>query len=141
MITFALEAPAGPGDTAPWQPYWVPTATDQAWRLWQIASCVERHGGHLWELELDHPEDGACVSLWCSYCPMTADDWIIDGHDLVWLEFGGVTVVSGRHNSPVPLTVPVHAEPWSSKSWTDYGWEYDAGIDVEQRGPARAVDA
>lgn len=139
MITFALELSAVAEDTAPWQPYWVPTATEQAWRLWQMWCCEERHGEHLWELELGHPEDGAYVSLACSYCPMTADDWMTDGHDLVWLEFDGITVRDGKHDSPVPLVVPVHAEPWSSKSWTDCGWEYDAGIEVEQRAPAREV--
>lgn len=118
---------------------WEREAVDEAWRQWEIASCVERHGGHLWELHLSHPEDGAGVELCCSYCPANTDDLMVDGNDLVNGEAGGITIRDGRHGSPVAATIPVTAEVRGSKHWTDCGWEYDVWIKAVQTGPVQLI--
>ena len=113
--------------------YWAPE--DERQRL--VKAC----GEHEWELELDHPDDSGGVSLSCVKCPAATDDLFTDGAELLYLEldppYGDVVVTAGKHNSPVPLVVPVAAEVEGWRLWTDYGWEYDAEIQIEQRGPAR----
>jgi hypothetical protein len=113
-----------------------------AWREWVLESCVERNGGHAWELELEHPDDGAGIQLGCAHCPAGVDDLFPDGHDLISVDLNGIVVEYGRHDSPEPLVVPVSAEVWTSRSFSlDYGYDYDAGIELTQTGPARAVEA
>lgn len=119
---------------------WAEAAKAEAWRQWMLASCEERHGGHLWQLDLHHPDDGAGVHLGCSYCLAGVDDVYFDGHDLIFLEADGITVAGGRHDSPRAAVIPVSVEPWGAKYWTDYGWEYDAGLDVWPTGPVLYLD-
>lgn len=100
---------------------------------------VEACPGHEWELDLELDDEvGGNASLRCTRCPANVDDVYQDGHDMVYMETDeGVTVEAGRHLLSEPAIVPVTVEVWSSKSWTDYGWDYDAGLEVEQRGPVR----
>lgn len=117
---------------------WGVSLEEEAARQRQVAACAEREGGHEWELILDEPDDGdGSVALYCAACPANANDLISDGDELLWLEFDGYEVRDGKHNCPRAAVIPVDVEPWGSKSWTDCGWEYDAGINLEQRGPAR----
>lgn len=96
--------------------------------------------GHEWEMELDHPEDGSGVTLSCAHCPADADDVYPDGTEMLYAELdNGVKVDAGKHDSPVQLVVPVDVAVENLSRWTDYGWEYDAELIVEQRGPVRPV--
>lgn len=113
-----------------------------AWREWEVESCVERNGGHSWELELEHPDDGAGLHLGCAHCPAAVDDLFPDGHDLLHIDLDGIVVEYGHHNSPVPLVIPVTTEVWTTRHFSlDYGYDYDAGIDLTQIGQARAAEA
>ena len=105
----------------------------------QVQACVEARGAHAWELYLYDPEDDVYVALHCEHCPADTNDLYPDGTDMLHAEFDEVIVEAGRHNSPIGLIVPVEAEIWSSKHWTDYGWEYDAGVEIWARGPARPM--
>lgn len=119
---------------------WQREAEDERARLDLVTACRDS-GGHEWEMELYHPEDDCYVSLNCVRCPAGIDDLYPDGVDLLYAEFeDGVLVEQGRHNSPVPLIVPVTAEVSTWRTWTDYGDEWDVEIQIEQRGPARAVE-
>jgi hypothetical protein len=104
-----------------------------------VRACVEAHGVHAWELYLYDPEDDAFVALYCEHCPADTNDLYPDGTDMLYAEFDDVIVDAGRHNSPVGLIVPVEAEIWSLKHWTDYGWDYDAGVEIWARGPVRPL--
>jgi hypothetical protein len=119
---------------------WELNSQQQAERDRLLAECVATHGGHSWELHLYDPEDDVCVALSCEHCPADTVDLYPDGTEMLYVELDdGVQVEAGRHNSPVALIAPVTVEVWSSKTWTDYGWDYDAGLDVEPRGPARSM--
>lgn len=100
---------------------------------------VDACGKHEWELELELDDDiGGNAALRCTRCPAGVDDVYQDGQEFIYLETDeGVEVVAGRHKLSDPAVVPVTVEVWASKSWTDCGWEYDAGLDVQQRGPVR----
>jgi len=99
-----------------------------------VATCV----GHEWEM---HLEDDDFVSLCCTRCPAGVDDLYPDGVDLLYAEFDNdAKVDAGKHDSPVPLIVPVEVEVIPSRMWTDYGWEHDVEIQIHQRGPARLVE-
>ena len=118
---------------------WQKEAAVEAERKALVDACKAEHG-HAWELHLYHPEDDVHVDLQCEHCPAGINDIFTDGHELIYLELDdGVTIDEGRHNSPVALIVPVTVEVWSSESWTDYGWEYDAGLEFDTRGAARPM--
>lgn len=109
-----------------------------AWDRWRKESCIERNRGHLWELELDHPEDGSGVTLWCSYCSAGVDDVYPDGQDLIDCDLeNGITVRSGVHNSQVQAVIPVSVKLW--KQYYYFG-DWDVGIALEQIGPARELE-
>lgn len=116
---------------------WERSAAEEAARKALVKAC----GEHEWELHLYDPEDDVNVSLRCVRCPADIEDaFMVDGTELIYAEFeDGVTVEEGRHNSPVALIVPVTVTVWSSKHWTNYGWDYDAGVEIDQRGPARPM--
>lgn len=116
---------------------WERTAAEEAARKVLVDAC----GEHEWELDLYDPEDDMLVSLRCARCPADIEDaFMVDGTELIYAEFdNGVVVDEGKHNSPVALTVPVTVGVWSTSGWTDYGMEYDAGIEIEQRGPSRPL--
>lgn len=116
-------------------------AAHAEWERWAAAEderkvLVQACGEHAWELHLDEPEDGAGVTLLCAKCPAHIGDvFLDDGTDLIEAELDdGVVIERGRHSSPVALVVPVSVDVWGSKTWTDMGWEYDAGIDIWPRG-------
>lgn len=112
-----------------------------AWRQWEIECCVESNGSHAWELELEHPDDGSGVQLGCAHCPAGVDDLFPDGHDLISVDLPGIVVEYGRHSSAEPLIVPVTAEVWTTRHFSlDYGYDYDAGIELTQAGSARAIE-
>lgn len=102
-----------------------------------VAACE----GHEWELEL---EDLCVGGLTCVRCPATVDDLYPDGHELICGEFDGVDgpvkVEWASHESLTWQVIPVDAWVEAGRSWTDCGWEYDATLCVEQRGPARRID-
>ena len=115
-------------------------AAQAEWERWAAAederkALVQACGKHAWELHLDDPEDGAGVALVCAKCPAHVGDvFLDDGTEMICAEFDdGVVVGGGRHNSPVALVVPVSVEVWGSKTWTDMGWDYDAGIEIWPR--------
>lgn len=118
---------------------WERDAEQQAEHERQVKACAEEHGSHVWEMHLYHPEDDSYVSLRCEHCPAGLEDiFLTDGIELVYAELDdGVKVEGGRHDSTVALIAPVTVEVWSTKGWTDYGWDYDCGVEIEQRGPAR----
>lgn len=112
-----------------------------AWQRWAEESCVEWNGGHLWELEMYHPEDDSYVAVRCSYCPTTLDDL---GPDLILdleADIAGVKILDGRHNSAFPLIVPVTVNVHWSHHSTPNGEDWDVEVIVEQRGSAREVTA
>lgn len=111
----------------------------EAERERRVRACADG-AGHDWELELSEPGDDSEIDLSCTRCPATVDDLYPDGHELISMEFDGITVQDSRHDSPVPLVVPVDAEVWTTSYWTECGPEYDAGLLLTPRGPARAVD-
>ena len=99
-----------------------------------VSACVD----HEWEMHLD---DDDFVVLRCTHCPAGVDDLYPDGVDLLYVEFdNGVKVDAGKHDSPVPLIVPVDVEVVLGRMWTDSGWEYHLEIQIQQRGLVRLVD-
>jgi hypothetical protein len=119
-----------------------PTDEEEAERERAVKECAD-NGGHEWELELEHPEEGeerGEVALDCIRCPAGIHDVYPDGHELIYLEFDGVTVEGARHNSPVPLVVPVTVDIAYGSSWTACGMEHYADLIIGQRGPARPVE-
>lgn len=103
---------------------------------------VDACGEHDWELLLELDDEiGGAAQLQCTRCPAGVDDVLPDGQEFIYLETDeGVEVEAGRHKLTEPAVVPVTVEVWSSKSWTDYGWDYDAGLDIEQHGPVRYLE-
>jgi hypothetical protein len=114
---------------------------EEAWQLWQVASCEER-GGHWWWLELD-PVDG--IHLHCLHCPAGVDDVYPDGYELMFGEFEvftgyklslgfGSVLVNGRddawyaHGWYGPVTIELRIEEYRSY-WE--GSEWEVSIDVE----------
>jgi hypothetical protein len=109
------------------------TAQQQAVHDRLLAECVAK-GGHLWELELPLDDEwGGPADLRCATCPAGMDDLYPDGHDMLYGEFYGIAIDAGRHDATEPLVVPVDA---SVRSWTSWTGEYDAEIQLSQRGPA-----
>jgi hypothetical protein len=93
---------------------------------------------HEWEMEIPHPEDEAHVTLRCALCPADTHDLYPDSHDMLYAEFdNGVTVTEGRADAAEPMVIPVEVDISTWRHWTDYGYEYDVEIQIEQRGPAR----
>lgn len=100
---------------------------EEAWAAWAKYSCVERHGDHLWQIELDGLEnEGGSVSLSCRYCPASSHDLYPDGIDVVYGEVDGIPIENGTHRSLVDYTAPVTAElhtqyypggPWGGDEW------------------------
>ena len=114
---------------------------EDAWHLWEVASCEER-GGHWWWLELD-PDDG--IDLRCLHCPADVNDVYPDGHELMFGEFEvfpgyklslgfGSVLVNGRedawyaHGWRGPVTVELRIEEY--RSYFE-GSEWDICIDLE----------
>lgn len=81
-----------------------------AWDQWEISSCIERHGGHMWQLELEPFLDYPDVSLNCSYCPASIEDLGCGGSDCIYGEVGVMPIANGQHRSLLPQTIPVRAE-------------------------------
>lgn len=85
--------------------------TQDAWRQWEMYSCVERHGDHLWMAELSHPEDCSGVCVYCSYCPAGIDDVFPDGTEFACGKLGSITIEEGKHDCDdprLPFEVPVN---------------------------------
>lgn len=90
-----------------------PLPAEEAWRQWEIHSCLERHGDHLWMAALEDPEDGRCVDIYCDYCPAGMNEIYPDGIDLVYGRLGSITVEAGAHDSDdpcLPIVMPVAVE-------------------------------
>lgn len=109
-------------------------------------ACVAKHGDHDWELELEHPDadedEGGGVDLHCTRCPVGIDDVFPDGQYMIYLGINGVddAVREGRHYLPIPLIVPVSVKFQNLSHWNmDYGYEHDAELIIEQRGPVRRL--
>ena len=117
-----------------------------AWSQWAAASCIERHGDHLWYLDLYHPEDGHGVALTCGYCHTTGGDAFDDFAE--WPE-GHIEGVELRddmgvtlHNAPQAGRVRVDVKFWSTSYYSHYYGtdEYDAGITITQLEPVEWED-
>lgn len=105
-----------------------------AWAEWVAESCVERNGAHLWELEGEDPDDGSGVSVRCYGCLTPYPDFG-EMIELMNADLGGLRIIDGRHRSLLPFTASVKIEVETSQSWTQYGIEYDAWLEVELAGP------
>jgi hypothetical protein len=112
----------------------------EQWRLRLVKACR-----HEWEIELEDPDDGAGVHLYCVLCPAGIDDLYPDGQDLMCSD-GHIDetrtwkVEAGVHDSPVPLVLPVEVEVWSRRiSNPIVGEDWDAGVLLHARGPARPL--
>ena len=108
--------------------------TQEAWRQWEIYSCVERNGGHDWILLLEEPDDGhGNASLECEHCPVGVDDIFPDGQEFLYFNDGAIWVEDGRHNSQDEMKIPVTVNVWSHHYNNPDFNEWDAGIDLEKR--------
>lgn len=105
--------------------------TLNAWRLWEIESCIERNRQHYWICEIMYDETS--VSLTCENCPADLNDLLVDGVDLVYGTFKEVEISNGIHNSAVDLKIPVYL----SIDATRYGYlgnyEYDVFVNLTER--------
>jgi hypothetical protein len=111
----------------------------EAQRQAEVKACADARG-HVWWLELEHPEDGAGVDLSCEFCPAGIDDLYPDGIDLISGDLDGVSVDAGRHNSPAPLLIPVDCEVRTTHfSNPIVGNDFDVEFTIAARGPARPV--
>jgi hypothetical protein len=106
--------------------------------LREHAAAAAACGEHDWRITLHAPDDEddpSGVDLYCTRCPAGIADVYPDYHELMGGEVApDVWVADGEHSSPVALDVPVTVDLWSSKSWTDCGWEYDGGVELYMRG-------
>lgn len=106
-----------------------------AWHRWELESCIERNGKHLWELEvtpLGLDPDDAEVDLSCSYCPATVDDLHPDGMEYLQGESDGFRIQDGKSLSSLPFHGSVRAEVIVKRypANPSHGDEYDAWIEV-----------
>lgn len=113
-------------------------STYEAWRQWEMHSCVERHGGHPWIAELEHPEDCSGVGVYCSYCPATIDDVFPDATDSLYGKLGSITVENGKHDCDdprLPFEVPInlHVEVFRYTSMNSIYPEVDIEITLSPR--------
>lgn len=112
-------------------------ALEWAWQQWAAESCVERHGGHLWVLELGDPDDEPYVGVYCESCPATGDDLLTDLPVYLGLDYEDFTVAEGLHTADRYLTIPVDIEVgWHYVSNPISGTEWDFEVIVSPRGPA-----
>lgn len=119
--------------------HWAQEAKELEVRKAVLDACT-----HDWYLYTEHPNahgpghTGHTVEIFCESCHGSVTEVYGDCLDLVYLEFDDVIIDGGRHNLTDRLaTVPVDITTWSSKRWTDYGYEYDWGIEVEVLGSAQ----
>lgn len=121
---------------------WELTAIEEAWRQWELHSCVERHGGHRWILTGEHPDDDSTVGLDCDYCPATSHDLCPDIIELLEADIGEIKIRDGKHDYPRPFAVPVKAWIESQRYSSPWDWdEWDWWMEVEAIGQVRYWDA
>jgi hypothetical protein len=114
--------------------HWREDSVAEAWRQWQLASCVEWNGGHLWVLVLEEPDDGrGYANLECEYCPAGVDDVFPDGQEFLHLDHGDVQVEYGEHSWPTERRIPVNVRVWTVHYNTPDANEWDAGLDLTVR--------
>lgn len=103
-----------------------------AWHRWELESCIERHGEHLWELETDPEMLDGTFDLSCSYCPAGADDLYPDGLEFTYGEVDGFPIEQGKHLSPRLFCGPVKVELIVKHypANPSHGDEYDVWIEV-----------
>ncbi len=99
---------------------------------------------HDWYLYTEDPDTwppehtGPTIEILCDGCHGSVTEVYGDCLDMVYLEFDDVIISDGQHNLTSRLaTVPVDITTWSSEHWTDYGTEYDWGLQVDALGPAQ----
>lgn len=133
MITWVQDEPR------PDSPEELSYRAGEAQRKAAVAECADARG-HVWWLELEHPEDGSGIDLSCEHCPASIDDLYPDGIDLIGGDLDGVSVDAGRHDSPVPLLIPVDCEVSTHRiSNPIVGEDFDVEFTIAPRGPARAI--
>jgi hypothetical protein len=137
---------------------WSETTYDQAhadnawaWSQWAAASCIERHGDHLWYLDLYHPEEDSTVGLSCDYCHISGYDVWNDTAEFIGTERedGSTGILDGvlldldapiRHDGTRAGRVPVRVTLWQT-TYHGYDYtEYDAGLTLAQLGPVEWED-
>lgn len=111
-----------------------------------VETCLlKTMGKHQWQMTMYHPEDDVDVHLGCTQCPVTLEDLWQDSSYLVYVELdNGMQVEEGQvvNGDPglLPAVVPVDVVLRSKVYSSPNGVEYDAEVEVTQRGPVRALD-
>lgn len=83
----------------------------EAWRAWEVESCIERNGDHRWRIELEPFYDYDSVDLICDYCPASCIDLGgYDGSEMIYGSIGAMSIDAGNHRSLLPWSGPVSAE-------------------------------
>lgn len=109
-------------------------AIHEAWRKWEVASCIERHGEHLWYVIVVKNDEEDFVDLACEYCPVEVSDvFVTDYADLIHGTLGELIITEGKANLTgeynIPVDVDFHAERYGY-----YEPEYDLWIELTLRG-------
>ena len=121
---------------------WAEEVKEEEQRKAVLAACE-----HDWRLYLNDPEAAGPenadpnIEIWCERCHGNANEVYNYFLDQVYVEFDDVVVSYGRHDLVGrTATVPITIETWSCRNWTDYGWEWDAGVEIDTCGPAEYQD-
>lgn len=109
----------------------------EAWRKWAVASCIERHGEHLWFVMAVNNEEDKFTELACEYCPVEVSDvFVHDYIDLIYGDFGNLKIEQGTPNLTgeyiIPVNVDFHVEKYTSMD--SITPEYDLWIELTLRG-------
>lgn len=109
----------------------------EAWRKWAVASCIERHGEHLWYVIVVNHDEDEFTELACEYCPVDVGDvFATDYVDLIHGTLGDLTIEQGRPNLTgefyLPVNVDFHVEKYTSMN--SITPEYDLWIELTAKG-------
>lgn len=109
----------------------------EAWRKWEVASCIERHGEHLWYVTVINHDEEEITELACEYCPVEVRDVFTDDYvDLIHGTLGDLIIEDGRANLTgeyyIPVNVKFHVEKYTSMN--SITPEYDLWIELTAKG-------